>query len=222
MGPTATGKSRLGMILARELGGEIVNTDAMQVYRGMDIGTAKLPASERRGIPHHLLDLMEVTEPASVAEFQRWARDVIADCRGRGAVPILVGGSALYTRAILDRFEFPGTDPAVRHQLEEELAEIGPEAMHRRLTAVDADDGRPDEEAPVEGDQEAERGQMSRELHDEIAQELLGINARLLAFERAAAGRAGKLLRDLHATQHLVEEALSGFGRSLSQRHREK
>jgi tRNA dimethylallyltransferase len=120
------------------LGGEVVNTDSMQVYRGMDIGTAKLPVAERRGIPHHLLDLLEVTEPATVAEFQTWARDVIADCRARGVTPVLVGGSALYTRAILDRFEFPGTDPAVRHQLEQELAEVGPEAMHRRLTAVDA------------------------------------------------------------------------------------
>ena len=105
----------------------------------MDIGTAKLPVEERRGIPHHLLDRLEVTEPATVAEFQGWARAVIDDCRSRGVVPVLVGGSALYTRAILDRFEFPGTDPAVRRQLEEELAAVGPEAMHRRLTAVDAE-----------------------------------------------------------------------------------
>jgi tRNA dimethylallyltransferase len=139
VGPTAAGKSDLSLDLAEALGGEVVNTDSMQVYRGMDIGTAKLPVAERRGIPHHLLDLLEVTEPATVAEFQTWARDVIADCRARGVTPILVGGSALYTRAILDRFEFPGTDPAVRHQLEQELAEVGPEAMHRRLTAVDAD-----------------------------------------------------------------------------------
>ena len=139
VGPTAAGKSELSLDLAHVLGGEVVNTDSMQVYRGMDIGTAKLPVAERRDIPHHLLDLLEVTEPATVAEFQRWARDVIADCRARGATPILVGGSALYTRAILDRFEFPGTDPVVRHQLEQELAEVGTEAMHRRLTAVDAD-----------------------------------------------------------------------------------
>jgi tRNA dimethylallyltransferase len=138
VGPTAAGKSELSLDLAQVLGGEVVNTDSMQVYRGMDIGTAKLPVAERRGIPHHLLDLLEVTEPATVAEFQGWARDVIADCRARGVTPVLVGGSALYTRAILDRFEFPGTDPAVRHQLEQELAEDGPEAMHRRLTAVDA------------------------------------------------------------------------------------
>ncbi|HLN77950.1 MAG TPA: tRNA (adenosine(37)-N6)-dimethylallyltransferase MiaA [Nocardioidaceae bacterium] len=139
VGPTAAGKSELSLDLAEALDGEVVNTDSMQVYRGMDIGTAKLPVAERRGIPHHLLDLLEVTEPATVAEFQRWAREVIADCRARGVTPVLVGGSALYTRAILDRFEFPGTDPAVRHQLEQELAEVGPEAMHRRLTAVDAD-----------------------------------------------------------------------------------
>ena len=139
VGPTAAGKSDLSLSLAEELGGEVVNTDSMQVYRGMDIGTAKLGVEERRGIPHHLLDLLEVTEPATVAEFQGWARDVIADCRGRGVTPVLVGGSALYTRAVLDRFEFPGTDPAVRRQLEDELAEVGPEAMHRRLTAVDGD-----------------------------------------------------------------------------------
>ena len=139
VGPTAAGKSDLSLSLAEELGGEVVNTDSMQVYRGMDIGTAKLGVEERRGIPHHLLDLLDVTEPATVAEFQGWARDVIADCRGRGVTPVLVGGSALYTRAVLDRFEFPGTDPAVRRQLEDELAEVGPEAMHRRLTAVDAD-----------------------------------------------------------------------------------
>ena len=139
VGPTAAGKSDLSLDLAERLGGEVVNTDSMQVYRGMDIGTAKLPVEERRGIPHHLLDRLEVTEPATVAEFQGWARAVIDDCRSRGVVPVLVGGSALYTRAILDRFEFPGTDPAVRHQLEEELAAVGPEAMHRRLTVVDTE-----------------------------------------------------------------------------------
>ena len=139
VGPTAAGKSDLSLDLAERLGGEVVNTDSMQIYRGMDIGTAKLPPAERRGITHHLLDLLEVTEPATVAEFQRWAREVIDDCRSRGVPPVLVGGSALYTRAILDRFEFPGTDPAVRHQLEQELAETGPEAMHQGLVAVDAE-----------------------------------------------------------------------------------
>ena len=126
VGATAAGKTGLSLDLAERLGGEIVNTDAMAVYRGMDIGTAKPPAAERRGVPHHLLDLLDVTEPLTVAEFQGWARAAIAEVRGRGRTPVLVGGSALYTRAVLDRFEFPGTDPDVRRALEDELAEVGP------------------------------------------------------------------------------------------------
>jgi tRNA dimethylallyltransferase len=137
VGATASGKSDLALDLAERLGGEIVNTDAMQVYRGMDVGTAKLPVAERRGIPHHLLDLLDVSAPATVAEFQRWARAEIAACRARGVVPVLVGGSALYTRAILDVFEFPGTDPAVRARYDAALAEAGPEALHRRLAELD-------------------------------------------------------------------------------------
>ncbi|SDS36909.1 tRNA dimethylallyltransferase [Nocardioides scoriae] len=137
VGATAAGKSDLALDLAERLGGEVVNTDSMQLYRGMDIGTAKLPAAERRGIAHHLLDVLEVTEPASVAEFQGWARAAIADCRSRGVVPVLVGGSALYTRAVLDRFEFPGTDPDVRARLEAELEAEGAQALHRRLAEVD-------------------------------------------------------------------------------------
>ncbi len=137
VGATASGKSDLALGLAEALGGEIVNTDAMQVYRGMDIGTAKLPPAERRRIPHHLLDLLDVTEPATVAEFQRWARAEIAECRGRGVVPVLVGGSALYTRAILDEFDFPGTDTEVRARYDAALAELGAEALHRRLADVD-------------------------------------------------------------------------------------
>jgi tRNA dimethylallyltransferase len=137
VGATASGKSELALDLAERLGGEIVNTDAMQVYRGMDIGTAKLPPADRRGIAHHLLDLLDVTEPATVAEFQRWARAAIADCRGRGVVPVLVGGSALYTRAILDEFEFPGTDPEVRARYDASLAELGAEALHQRLADID-------------------------------------------------------------------------------------
>ncbi len=138
VGATASGKSALALDLAAALGGEIVNTDSMQVYRGMDIGTAKLPVEERRGITHHLMDVLEVNEPATVAEFQQWAREVVADCRSRGVTPVLVGGSALYTRAILDRFEFPGTDPQVRARLEAELAEQGSAAMHAQLARVDA------------------------------------------------------------------------------------
>ena len=139
VGPTAVGKSELSLQLAEALGGEVVNTDSMQLYRGMDIGTAKLAVQERRGVPHHLLDVLEVTEPASVAEFQGWARAVIDQCRRRGVVPVLVGGSALYTRAVLDRFEFPGTDPELRARLEGELAEVGAVALHQRLAGVDPD-----------------------------------------------------------------------------------
>lgn len=137
VGATASGKTGLSLDLAERLGGEIVNTDAMQVYRGMDIGTAKLPVAERRGIPHHLLDTMTVRDPATVAEFQGWARAAVAEIRSRGRAPVLVGGSALYTRAILDRFEFPGTDDAVRRRLEDELAAVGPTALHERLRSVD-------------------------------------------------------------------------------------
>jgi len=136
VGATAAGKSDLALTLAERVGGEIVNTDAMQVYRGMDIGTAKLPLAERRGIVHHLLDLLDVTETASVAEFQRLAREVIADCVARGVVPVLVGGSALYTRAILDEFDFPGTDPELRARLEAELEEHGSGVLHQRLAGV--------------------------------------------------------------------------------------
>ena len=137
VGATASGKTSLSLDLAERLGGEIVNTDAMQVYRGMDVGTAKLPEAERRGITHHLLDTLTVRDPATVAEFQGWARAVIAQLRAAGRAPVLVGGSALYTRAILDRFDFPGTDDAVRRRLEAELEEVGPAVLHERLRAVD-------------------------------------------------------------------------------------
>jgi tRNA dimethylallyltransferase len=137
VGPTASGKSRLGVELALALGGEVVNADSMQLYRGMDIGTAKLPVAERRGVPHHLLDRLEVTEPATVADFQRWARTAIEDCRRRGVTPIVVGGSALYLRAVVDRFEFPGWDPAVRARLEDRLVVDGARALHVELAARD-------------------------------------------------------------------------------------
>ncbi len=137
VGATASGKSDLALALAGRVHGEIVNTDAMAVYRGMDIGTAKTPVGERAGIPHHLLDLLDVTEPLTVAEFQGWARTTIAEVRARSRVPVLVGGSALYTRAVLDRFEFPGTDETVRRRLEAELDEVGPAALHARLAEVD-------------------------------------------------------------------------------------
>ena len=125
------------MSLALELGGEVVSGDSMQLYRGMDIGTAKLTEDERRGVPHHLLDLLDVGEPATVAEFQGWAREAISDCRGRRRVPVFVGGSALYLRAVLDEFEFPGTDESVRSRLEAELAQLGPGSLHERLRMRD-------------------------------------------------------------------------------------
>jgi len=137
VGATASGKTGLSLDLAQVLDGEVVNTDAMQVYRGMDVGTAKLPVAERRGVPHHLLDLLDVTEPASVAEFQGWARAAVEEIRGRGRTPVLVGGSALYTRAILDHFDFPGTDDSLRRELEAELGRVGPHALHARLAGVD-------------------------------------------------------------------------------------
>ncbi len=137
VGATASGKSDLAVDLALRLGGEVVNTDAMQLYRGMDIGTAKLTVEQRRGVPHHLLDVLDVTEQASVAEFQRWARDVVVDIWTRGRQPVLVGGSGLYVRAVVDRISFPGTDPQVRARLEAEAAQGGPEALHERLRALD-------------------------------------------------------------------------------------
>ncbi|MCP2256784.1 tRNA dimethylallyltransferase [Streptoalloteichus tenebrarius] len=137
VGPTATGKSDLGVDLALRLGGEVVNADAMQLYRGMDIGTAKLTVEERRGVPHHLLDVLDVTETASVAAYQRQTRRTVEELLAAGRVPVLVGGSGLYVRAVLDELEFPGTDPEVRARLEAELAEVGPAALHARLAAVD-------------------------------------------------------------------------------------
>lgn len=139
VGATASGKSGLAVDLAERLGGEVVNTDAMAVYRGMEIGTAVTPVAERRGVPHHLLGVLEVREPLAVAEFQAWARDCIRGLRERGVVPVLVGGSALYTRAVLDRFEFPGTDADLRARLEAEAERVGTAAMYARLAEVDAD-----------------------------------------------------------------------------------
>ncbi|MFV2118820.1 tRNA (adenosine(37)-N6)-dimethylallyltransferase MiaA [Streptomyces sp. Act-28] len=142
VGPTAAGKSDLGVHLARELGGEVVNADSMQLYRGMDIGTAKLTSEERGGIPHHLLDVWDVTRTASVAEYQRLARTQIDRLLAQGRTPVLVGGSGLYVRGAIDALEFPGTDPAVRARLEAELEERGSGALHARLAAADPDAAR--------------------------------------------------------------------------------
>ena len=136
-GPTGTGKSELALALAERLDGEIVNADSMQLYRGMDIGTAKLPPADRRGVAHHLLDVLDVTQTASVAAYQRDARAAIEGILGRGRTPLLVGGSGLYIRAVVDSIEFPATDPAVRARLEDELAAVGAAAMAERLTRAD-------------------------------------------------------------------------------------
>ncbi|HEY3503846.1 MAG TPA: tRNA (adenosine(37)-N6)-dimethylallyltransferase MiaA [Actinocatenispora sp.] len=137
VGPTAVGKSALGVALAGALSGEVVNADSMQLYRGMDIGTAKVTADEAGGVPHHLLGIWPVTEPASVAAYQGLARAVLDRLLAAGRTPVLVGGSGLYVRAVLDAFEFPGTDPVLRAELEAELARVGPAPLYERLSARD-------------------------------------------------------------------------------------
>lgn len=141
-GPTGTGKTALSLELAAAIaarGGtaEVVNADAMQLYRGMDVGTAKLPLADRRGIPHHCLDLWPVTQAASVAVYRDAARAAIEDVESRGAVPILVGGSGLYVEAVLRELAFPATDPDLRTSLEEQADSLGPEALWRRLAEED-------------------------------------------------------------------------------------
>ena len=137
VGPTAAGKSELGIALAQALGGEVVNADPMQLYRGMDVGTAKLTPAERHGVPHHLLDVWDVRQPATVVAYQQLCRGVLDDLLARGVIPVLVGGSGLYLRAALDRLEFPGTDPTLRAELEAALAADGPGPLHARLAALD-------------------------------------------------------------------------------------
>jgi tRNA dimethylallyltransferase len=142
VGPTGTGKSDLAIGIAHALiesgqPTEIINCDAMQFYRGMDIGTAKLPIDERGGIPHHLIDHLAITDESTAADYQQLARPLIEDLQGRGVVPIMVGGSMLYIAAVLNAFEFPGTDPALREQLEADLEREGALAMHAKLAAID-------------------------------------------------------------------------------------
>jgi tRNA dimethylallyltransferase len=137
IGPTGTGKSQLALDIAERLGGEIVNADAMQLYRGMDIGTAKLPLSERRGIPHHQLDVLDVTETASVARYQQAAASDVEAIAARGAVPVVVGGSMLYLQSLLDDWSFPATDPQVRAKWEQRLAEVGAARLHAELADCD-------------------------------------------------------------------------------------
>ena len=143
VGSTGTGKSELAIRIAEALRdegceAEVVNADAMQLYRGMDIGTAKLPVSERRGIEHHLIDVLDVTEESTAAEYQKLARAKILEIQSRGSIPILVGGSMLYVAAVLNNFEFPVRDKDLRAQLEQELVELGPAAMHQKLAELDS------------------------------------------------------------------------------------
>ena len=137
VGATATGKSSLALDLALALDGEVVGADASQLYRGMDVGTAKTPPDQRRGVPHHLLDVLDVDQSASVAAYQRDARAAFAEITARGRTPVLVGGSGLYVRAALDELDFPPTDPAVRARLEAEAAALGSPALHERLVRSD-------------------------------------------------------------------------------------
>lgn len=142
VGPTGTGKSELALGLAERLGGEVVNCDAMQQYRGMDIGTAKLPKAQRRGIPHHRLDVLDVTETASVADFRTEAEREISEIRQRGHVPILCGGSMMYIQALVDGWSIPDTDPQVRAHYERRLEQIGVRALHAELAEVDPEAAR--------------------------------------------------------------------------------
>jgi tRNA dimethylallyltransferase len=137
VGPTATGKSELAVTLAQRFGGEVVNADSMQLYAGLDIGTAKLAVAERGGIEHHLLDVWPLSKSAAVAQYQALARAAIGEIHRRGRVPILVGGSGLYVRGALDRLEFPGESPQLRARLYAELAELGPARLHARLAGLD-------------------------------------------------------------------------------------
>jgi tRNA dimethylallyltransferase len=137
VGPTAVGKSDLAIDLAEHMGAEIVSADSMQVYIGMDVGTAKVPEGERRGVAHHMVDVWAPDHEVSVVEFRDHARAHVMDVESRGRNVVIVGGSWLYAQAILDELDFPGTDPQVRARLEEDLVESGPEAMHARLAAVD-------------------------------------------------------------------------------------
>lgn len=139
IGPTATGKSDLALDLAERLHGEIVNIDAMQLYRGMDIGTAKTPVAERRGIAHHQFDVLGVRETATVARYQRDARADVEAIMARGATPIIVGGSMMYVQALIDDWQFPATDAVVRARWEAELERVGVAALHQELGRRDPD-----------------------------------------------------------------------------------
>ena len=137
VGPTAVGKSQLSLDVAEEFSSQIINADSMQLYRGMDIGTAKLPVSERRGIKHHMLDVLDVTQTANVADYQHDARKIVQELNETGIGSVVVGGSGLFVQALLEDMQFPGSDPEIRERLTKESEEIGPEAIYQRLAELD-------------------------------------------------------------------------------------
>lgn len=137
LGPTGSGKSAASLAVARACDGEVVNVDSMQLYRGMDIGTAKLPVAEREGIVHHLMDIWDVTQPASVAEYAARAVETVEEIMSRGKMPVIVGGSMMYVQSLVDEWDFPPTDPAVRSRWEAKLRAIGVEKLHEHLATVD-------------------------------------------------------------------------------------
>ena len=138
VGPTAVGKTDLSLELAIQFNGEIINADSMQLYRGMDIGTAKLPIADRQGIKHHLIDILDVTETANVADYQKLGRQVISELEKNEVRPIVVGGSGLFIQGLLEDLKFPGSDPLIRQRLTDEAADLGPEAMYQKLADLDA------------------------------------------------------------------------------------
>lgn len=142
VGPTGAGKSALAIAIAKHIiskGGkaEVINCDSMQFYKGMDVGTAKMTLAERKGVTHHLFDFLEITDESTAAEYQQIARPLIEELQSKGITPILIGGSMLYVAAVLNRFEFPARDEILRAQLEQDLVDLGPHEMHRRLKELD-------------------------------------------------------------------------------------
>lgn len=138
VGPTAVGKTDLSLELANQFNGEVLNADSMQLYRGMDIGTAKLPFADRQGIKHHLIDILDVTETANVADYQKLGRQVISELEKNEVRPIVVGGSGLFIQGLLEDLKFPGSDQIIRQRLTYEAEQIGPEAMYQKLVDLDA------------------------------------------------------------------------------------
>ena len=137
VGPTAVGKTELSLTVAQQFDADIINADSMQLYRGMNIGTAKIPANERRGITHHMLDVLDVTQAANVADYQHEARAIINQIHARGKRVVVVGGSGLFVQGLLEDMQFPGSDPDVRQRLNEEATRIGTQAMYERLASID-------------------------------------------------------------------------------------